>query len=1200
MSAKDHATGRMRSTAPEWLQHVETDESRALLRASSEFARAGYAPFLQKAKNAVGEDVAIKVSPRRTDQKYFSGACTTYRSITTGRSLDSDGVHNRPPIAPPAAISHSSRDLRIGMTKYAEVAMRRNDTDAIVDAVLGIKKKEVDRTLRNPLTGLQHMHSHSIEDQFVDMPGSGSSHGSLAVSMQGVSAAEIAEAEARQKVPAPSQLLRRYKMFSTESEHAEAANAVDLLNPDKKLVGKIAPTVTPGSVLAAGAREMASSASLISYSIPESAVPSRSVGMGSGAVSLALQQNRLGSTAGTSMRPVGKGGSGLVVGDIKCTHDLLVPASLVAAKWGRLVTTTYGKGEQSECAMRIEVQPVYAESLIMDLKAATNGRAIFVRPENAPAMFVIDIGTVNEVVHGHRAPGVPPKPLEVNISGSYSVHVGAGDGDDGNKSTSEEEYDEVIKAPGEPDRVLRLRRKKKKMTRYGMDDAAMAVMGGKGIVENDMRTRKRLGKHNKEAKPITEAEVRRAELTAAVEEAKIRANMLLFQLCRDGDDSALKRILSNGIHAEYVPNPWFTKMFEFEKLARENDMRRQMGLKPLASLEELEEEKRKRAKAERDKVEQDEELKASGRRPMSPTMSDAPATSEDVTWAKREGHFVKQRKVDKVPEIFVLPDVNTTNSHGNTPLMEGARQGWSAIVQVMLRAGADHKRRNLAGQTALDVSKAEDNLAHMALSAGVPRAIDRKRRAAACVKMLDDRSLLVAAQQGDLRRVVYLVEREHQPVAVANQYNMTPLHFAVMRRDPPMCEYLTAHGANVHAMNNLNQSPMTLANAELRKNVKDGLLRSLEAGRLLSEKEAIRNDFMAQSAQKRAHQERHLVRELKTVTRGTTAAKAVQLALSGGSGFNPSYDKVPGSLGMGMKITENRENKTVMNAISLKQSENGGRGRGGGISPHAGGSSGGLSALLMKHTDASFDSSKLRAISLSGPERDRAAKDLGSLTTAWARHSMNYLAMNKERAMVMDAVETARFSGEVDVAAADRRRQTAAINELKMTGRSSAGGGTHRCLPALERSGRVTQRGDAADSIFRKALLDPLAIDEDKLRLEPPPNADSMRFVSNKILHWKRSPCCPHSRKNSPPSPPSLPSRMHGFAFALVLLSALRISFGLAIYSCHFKLTPIRVARGGGGGGYRKPKEKDSGYEGDKFRGDAVNLQRQRRRWRQR
>ncbi len=48
---------------PNWLYDVETDEQRALLRASSEFARVGYAPFLQKAKDAMGQDVTVRTAP---------------------------------------------------------------------------------------------------------------------------------------------------------------------------------------------------------------------------------------------------------------------------------------------------------------------------------------------------------------------------------------------------------------------------------------------------------------------------------------------------------------------------------------------------------------------------------------------------------------------------------------------------------------------------------------------------------------------------------------------------------------------------------------------------------------------------------------------------------------------------------------------------------------------------------------------------------------------------------------------------------------------------------------------------------------------------------------------------------------------------------------------------------------------------------
>ena len=65
---------------PEWLYRVETDETRALLRASSEFAKTGYAPFLQKAKDALGKDIAVKAAPSgpEFENNFFGCVVTTF------------------------------------------------------------------------------------------------------------------------------------------------------------------------------------------------------------------------------------------------------------------------------------------------------------------------------------------------------------------------------------------------------------------------------------------------------------------------------------------------------------------------------------------------------------------------------------------------------------------------------------------------------------------------------------------------------------------------------------------------------------------------------------------------------------------------------------------------------------------------------------------------------------------------------------------------------------------------------------------------------------------------------------------------------------------------------------------------------------------------------------------------------------------
>ncbi len=72
---------------PEWLYRVETDETRALLRASSEFAKTGYAPFLQKAKNAAGVDVAVRAAPSGSDFENNFFGCVRAASGPAGLSL---------------------------------------------------------------------------------------------------------------------------------------------------------------------------------------------------------------------------------------------------------------------------------------------------------------------------------------------------------------------------------------------------------------------------------------------------------------------------------------------------------------------------------------------------------------------------------------------------------------------------------------------------------------------------------------------------------------------------------------------------------------------------------------------------------------------------------------------------------------------------------------------------------------------------------------------------------------------------------------------------------------------------------------------------------------------------------------------------------------------------------------------------------
>ena len=363
----------------------------------------------------------------------------------------------------------------------------------------------------------------------------------------------------------------------------------------------------------------------------------------------------------------------------------------------------------------------------------------------------------------------------------------------------------------------------------------------------------------------------------AVENAKARANKTLFELAREGDAVRINTLLTKGVRAAYEPNSAGTVKVELEELNEVNKERGAAGEKPFLSLEEFRDYK---------------ELLARRGRIKSAAAAAASGTASSSSSSSSPPSLFKVKPKEKVPEIDVIPDVDAENTAGNTPLIEAARRGHSEAVRVLLLHGANHNHRNSSNQRALDLAKVENGFAGMALASGLPGAPARKREAAKCLALLDDRSLLTACRDGDMRRVHHLVTRERNSCTVANEYGMTPLHFAVMRGDVPMVKFLCGEGGDVNAENNLGQSPWGLANLEPRKEARERMLGAMEEGHEAAKREADRVKVVEEEARRRAKQEAFLVKELKTYTKGTAAARAVQLALSDTS--ENDYSKLPG------------------------------------------------------------------------------------------------------------------------------------------------------------------------------------------------------------------------------------------------------------------------------------------------------------------
>jgi len=967
-----------------------------------------------------------------------------------------------------------SQEILESITKREHMKTFRNDPDSIVDRIMGVKRMEQTYEKKDPIAEVQITHMRPLEDQLVELPrsaGGRSRSGGGKVTLEGVTADDLAALGEKQKVPNPSEVLRRYKTFSTEPQHPAEAEAVNLLNPDTATVGQTAPKYSAGSVLAQEFARSQSSGNFVTYAPgsgarraggevrPGSASPRGS----RGSLSHAISQNRMGSTQGMSGGPVRRGGSGLVVGCVEVFHDLLIPASLVVAKWGRLVNTVYGKEEGQPNRLAVEVQPLYLESLQADLETATGGRALFTcgDEKSRPSVFLLDIGTVNSAVNAHRPSGAPPEALELHSAGSYSVRVGGGTKTGGKggglESSSEEEYTETIPGiNGAPDQTFVRRRRKKKLFRLGIADAVTALMTGREIMEDETRNRRRTRPQKPRPPPSEDLEVR-AEMRLAVENAKARANKTLFELAREGDAVRIKTLLTQGIRANYEPNSLSQVKVELAELAELNRARNQNGEKPILSLEAYREHK--------------ELVARRGRMKAAATAAITGGGGGGESSPERAVSLFKPKPKEKAPEIDVIADVDAQNTAGNTPLIEAARRGHSEAVRVLLQHGANHKHRNNSSQTALDLAKVENGLAAMALASGLPGAPSRKRDAAKCLALLDDRSLLTAARDGDMRRVHHLVTREHNSVTAANEYGMTPLHFAVMRKDVPMIKFLCGEGGEVNLENNLGQSPWGLANVEPKKDMRERMLNAMSEGHELARAEADRVKVVAEEARRRAKQEAHLVRELKTITKGTAAARAVQLALSDTSENN--FAKVKGVPSLGLDLVEKPRGRDVQSALDAVGARETPRVF---ASPIRGGSGAGMAAALALHAPKDFTEGIVTR-SISKADKNSAANDLTQLSTAWSRHVLNWLGGAKKEAKLLDA----KVRKEYMVA----KRQEEKNKRLGFQKRVSGVGNESLSL-----------HQDHADAELRLALQDPEMVDERKLIAAPPPDPSSQRFES--------------------------------------------------------------------------------------------------------
>lgn len=785
-----------------------------------------------------------------------------------------------------------------------------------------------------------------------------------------------------------------------------------------------------------------------------------------GALSYSLQDNAVGRSDACphSQAPAAnRGGAGLISGVVTVHRDAMVPAALVVAKWGRLLKSDYGTGLQDPATFTVELQPLFYESLMMDLAAVAGDRFGF-KPAVEPAVFMVDVGSVNRKIHGAAA-----------------AASDRGDGDFGNELA-------LVPLRGHT------------LVSTAHSHASLSSAGAGGMPRE---TKSRQQRREMEA-------LCRLELRAVVKEGTERAEEYLRGVSRMGDDRELTRLLQGGYSVSYTPHPWYQRM-DVDGAARDRQRRGSTGgggVVPASRAGLLTDGRDGTGRAVRGVTAGGLNTRGrsttppptagstalvsrgfggAGRQSMSPPPS-APAGGEweqgydgaikphgsgrPVTGASlplgrlgtasavpqsaasRPGSTVVDlRGLDGdtmgsrgLPQqtLHVMPDVDSTDPDGNTALMLAAKNGWPECVKVLLAAGAEHRRKNNSGQNAYDLARIESELASVSLSADHPGAGLRKRRAALTASLLDDRSLLEVARDGDLRRVKHLVEVAGHPVNGCNTYAMTALHFAVLKRDPAMVAYLVLHGADPTARNNLGQTPMSLCmDAVGEGGAQEALLAAMNEGPLQEARRKHDSDTAADKLEQQRRANAVLARKLREYTRGTTAARAVQLSMP--PGFTPDFRPIAGlvSSPSGSARSDGRVSSTVKLIAEATQ-----------------GSTGASTTARRRAPTDALTPPVPNAATLSEMHRTTAA-----LKASWNRHSLEYLSLQQKQIEIKKARDVAQHAREAGMTESEHRRfqaagkrftaqDAAAVVARVRAPEQSDGGG-------LDRTGEVLSSGAA-------------------------------------------------------------------------------------------------------------------------------------------
>ena len=207
-------------------------------------------------------------------------------------------------------------------------------------------------------------------------------------------------------------------------------------------------------------------------------------------------------------------------------------------------------------------------------------------------------------------------------------------------------------------------------------------------------------------------------------------------------------------------------------------------------------------------------------------------------------------KCHKTGAVVNVPDVNTRNSYGFTPLMYASWHCNEKCLELLIEAGADVNIQSEDGRTALI----------LATWYRISKNVEVLLKAAADVNVSAERlstPLIDATQHGSCRILEMLI-KAGADVNKANQHGFTPLMGAATRGYITYVDLLLKAGADVNTINETGRTALICA-AENHIAITIKLL--LQAGAKINIRPDDRNALQTHLCYKTKFQNRHLINE---------------------------------------------------------------------------------------------------------------------------------------------------------------------------------------------------------------------------------------------------------------------------------------------------------------------------------------------------